>query len=233
MNIKSFLLKTALIGGIVCSTYVNATPVPSVSNPSGAPFGTLILNTQTGPKCNTSGYKLDQYHMAWYADVHFKKIHYGEDWNGKCGGDTDENYPLRAIGTGKVVYFDNTGASGKGRQIYIRHSFPYTYAPSDVQTFDSVYMHINDIETNNVTWSGSGTGSIVRRGDIPLDGTVNGVPSNPYQRTLTIEHALRYRSPSLITDDRSTNRGYTAQSTNTWGIFTMGDTAPSSTAYFI
>ena len=183
--------------------------------------------------------------MQWNTD--FSKYHMGEDWNGKCGGSTDENYPLLAIADGKVVYIDDVDDTSKGKQLYIRYSFPYAPGPSDVQTFDSAYLHINGVATG-VTWSGLGTGSAVFEGDtvayvggtggwtphlhweVQWDDTI-GLSENSYQNPLTKSHALKYRAASLIVDDRKQSIGYAVPGDGQWYSFTMQGNAPSSTMY--
>ncbi len=230
----------------------HAGPISPVSNPTG-PFEPPISDSQTGPQCSDPGYDVTQYHMH-YDDEEPNptyKYHVGDDLNGKCGGSTDENYPLRAIADGKVVYLDEVDDDGKGKRVYIRYSFPYAPGPNDVQTFDSAYFHINGVNPSKVWWSGPGTGSTVSKGDTVayLGGTGGWVPhlhweaqwddsiplsgpeSNPYQNPLTITHALKYRAPSLIVDDRRDEITYTAATGGYYTIFTMPGNAPSSTAY--
>ncbi len=242
MNVRSFLLTAAIIGGFIGSVY--AAPIAPVGPPAGI-FGLPYNENQTGPNCSTPGWKLDQYHMQWNTD--FSKYHMGEDWNGLCGGSTDENYPLLAIADGKVVYIDDVDDTSKGKQLYIRYSFPYAPGPSDVQTFDSAYLHINGVATG-VTWSGSGTGSNVVMGqevayvggtggwtphlhwEVQWDDTIS-LSENSYQNPLTKSHALKYRAASLIVDDRKQSLGYTVLGDGQWYSFTMQGNAPSSTMY--
>lgn len=172
----------------------------------------------------------------------------GEDWNGICGGNTDEGAPLLAIGTGQVVFLDNVGTvSGQGKRLYIRHSFPYAYATDDIMTFDIAMLHLQGMGPG-ISWSGSGTGSMVTKGQtvayLGKTGTTHAhlhweaqtdltIPlgTNPYHETLTINDALKYRSPSLIVDDRRDEAVYTIDSSGNYNIFTMSGNAPSSTAY--
>lgn len=191
--------------------------------------------------------------MEWNTDINpatglpINKYHLGEDWNGMCIGDTDENYPLLAIADGKVVYIDDIDDSAKGKQLYIRYSFPYAPGPNDVQTFDSVYLHINGVFAG-ITWSGAGTGSDVVMGDevaylggtggwtphlhweTQWDDTI-GLSENSYRNPLTKSHALKFRASSLIVDDRKQYLGYTVPGDSQWYSFTMQGNAPSSTMY--
>jgi len=251
MNLRLFLLGTALASGFVCIAH--ADPITSVG-PSAGPFGLPYNVNRTWPACGSSGWvpygdpNSHQYHMQYYSAV--GKYHMGEDWNGQpgtCDGNSDEGAPLLAIGDGKVVFLDNVGTvNGQGKRLYIRHSFPYALAQNGVMTFDSVLLHLQGI-ASGITWSGSGTGSTVTKGQtvayLGKTGTVwahlhwetqtdSTIPLgiNPYQNPLIITHALKYRAPSLIVDDRSdpiTFGGTAGQ----WTVFQMTGNAPSSIAY--
>lgn len=65
--------------------------------------------------------------------------HFGEDWNGKGGGDTDLHDPIYAIANG-VVTFAYDIKQGWGRVIIIRHAYrdPKT---GKVKYCDSLYGH--------------------------------------------------------------------------------------------
>ncbi|MFC5051740.1 murein hydrolase activator EnvC family protein [Rubritalea spongiae] len=65
--------------------------------------------------------------------------HFGEDWNGKGGGDTDLHDPIYAIANG-VVTFAYDVQQGWGRVIIIRHAYrdPRT---GKVNYCDSLYGH--------------------------------------------------------------------------------------------
>ncbi len=66
-------------------------------------------------------------------------VHYGEDWNGKGGGDTDLHDPLYAIADG-VVTFAHDIRAGWGRVIIVRHAYrdPET---KKVKFIDALYGH--------------------------------------------------------------------------------------------
>lgn len=253
MKLKSFLFSITLLLGVSCFVYAGS--IKQISDPAG-PFVPPISDMQTGSKCNISGYKRDQYYMELNTEINpatnkpINKYHMGDDLNGMCGGSTDLGYPLLAIADGEVVYLDEVDNTTKGKQLYIRYSFPYAFGVNGVQTFDSVYLHINDIESSNVSWSGSGTGSVVQKGEIIayLGGTGGWSPhlhweaqwddglsvnENPYQKPLSIKHALKYRAPSMIVDDRRDLRGYRVPEPGNWYSFTMQGNAPSSTAYIM
>jgi len=237
MNVKSFLFITAFVSGFIGSAY---------ADPAG-PFGPPISETQTGPYCSTPGYKQDQYNMEWNTD--FSKYHMGEDLNGVCGGDTDEGYPVLAVAGGQVIFLDNVGTvSGQGKRLYIRHSFPYAYATNDIMTLDIAMLHLQGMGPG-ISWSGPGTGSTVTKGQtvayLGKTGTTSAhlhweaqtdptIPlgTNPYQNPLTKSHALKYRAPSLIVDDRRQYAVATEVPANgQWYQFTMQGNAPSSTMY--
>src|SRR3989344_7026174 len=100
MSTKQFLLGVALFSSVVGTAYA----VPPVAGQFGLPYKA----NQTGPEVTDNcGWRRDQYHMEWNDD--FGKYHMGEDWNGKCGDDTDEGAPLLAIADGEVVYVDTPG----------------------------------------------------------------------------------------------------------------------------
>jgi murein DD-endopeptidase MepM/ murein hydrolase activator NlpD len=246
MNTKSFFVNIAFASTF--SVLAQASPIGQISEPAGK-FEVPVSVSQTGPLCSTSGSKLDQYHMQW--NTEFSKYHMGEDLNGKCGGSTDSGYPLRAIADGTVVYLDDIGSSKKGKQLHIRYSFPYAPALGDVQTFDTVYLHINGVNSSKVWWFGPGTGSSPKKGDVVayLGGTGGWLPHlhwemrwdndpnlltvNEYQNPLVKTHALKFRAPSLVVDDRRNELVYTVSTPGTFKVFTMSGNAPSSTAYMM
>lgn len=217
--------------------------------PPAGQFDLPFDENQTWTDCGSIGWKpRTQYHMEYYSEK--GKYHMGEDWNGICGGNTDEGAPLLAIASGKVVFLDNIGTvSGQGRRLYIRHSFPYAPTTNDVMVFDSAYLHLQGM-ASGITWDPGvpSSGSVVSMGQtvaylgktgtdyahlhweaqtdlsIPLG-------TNPYQYPLMIDHALKYRAPSLIVNDRQDVRGYSVPQPGNWYSFTMQGNAPSSTMY--
>ena len=70
-------------------------------------------------------------------------VHFGEDWNGKGGGDTDLNDPIYSCGDG-VVTFAADVRVGWGRVVLIRHAYrdPGT---GKVKYIDSQYGHLRSI----------------------------------------------------------------------------------------
>ncbi|MDB4537875.1 M23 family metallopeptidase [Akkermansiaceae bacterium] len=81
-------------------------------------------------------------------------VHFGEDWNGKGGGDTDLNDPIYSCGDG-VVTFAADVRVGWGRVILIRHAYrdPGT---GKVKFVDSQYGHLRSILVKK--------GDLVKRG---------------------------------------------------------------------
>lgn len=250
MRTRVFMFAVAVVGGLIGSAY--AGPIASVGSPAGL-FGLPYNPNQTWPACGSSGWvpygdpNAHQYHMQYYPAV--AKYHMGEDWNGQrgiCDGNSDEGAPLLAIGDGKVVFLDNNVVSGKGRRLYIRHSFPYALAPGGVATFDSAYLHLQGM-ASGITWSGPGTGSMVTKGqtiaylgktgtewahlhwETQWDDSLS-TEENPYKNPLTVSHALKYRAPSLIVDDRSDEITF-GGTVGQWTVFQMTGYAPSSIAY--
>jgi murein DD-endopeptidase MepM/ murein hydrolase activator NlpD len=70
-------------------------------------------------------------------------VHFGEDWNGKGGGDSDLNDPIYACADG-VVTFATDLKAGWGRVVLIRHAYrePET---GQVKYVDSQYGHLRSI----------------------------------------------------------------------------------------
>ena len=81
-------------------------------------------------------------------------IHYGEDWNGRGGGDTDFGDPVYAFGDGLVVFAYDLH-SGWGNVVLIRHAYRDP-ASGQVKFCDSLYAHMNEILVK--------MGQVVKRG---------------------------------------------------------------------
>ena len=83
-----------------------------------------------------------------------RPVHFGEDWNGKRGGDTDLHDPIYACGDG-VVTFSADVRAGWGRVVLIRHAYrdPGT---GKVKYVDSQYAHLRTILVKK--------GDVVKRG---------------------------------------------------------------------
>ncbi|MFK7911520.1 MAG: M23 family metallopeptidase [Akkermansiaceae bacterium] len=81
-------------------------------------------------------------------------VHFGEDWNGRGGGDSDLNDPIYCIANGVVMFaYDCRG--GWGRCVLIRHAYrdPKT---GKVKYIDSQYAHLRSMSVK--------TGDFVKRG---------------------------------------------------------------------
>lgn len=245
--IRKLVLFAVLAGCIV--SLAHADPAPT------GPFGPPYNENESWPQCGSSGWvpygdpDAHQYHMQYYSAV--GKYHMGEDWNGQagsCDGNSDMGAPLLAIGDGQVVFLDNVGTvQGQGKRLYVRYSFPYAQANNDIMTFDIAMLHLQGMGSG-ISWSGSGTGSFVTKGqtiaylgnsgttwahlhwEAQTDLTIP-LGTNPYQNPLTKTHALKYRAPFMIVDDRRDEITYATGTGGSYAFFTMTGNAPSSTAY--
>lgn len=174
------------------------------------------------------------------------KFHMGEDWNGKCGNDTDEGYPLLAIADGEVAFVDNTGTvSGQGKRLYIRHTFPYAHNTTGVMVVENAMLHLQGMGTGIVNGAKvkkgqtvahlgkSGTGSAHLHWEMRYD-LSSSTPSsaNPYNPVLTISNALKYLPPSLVVDDRRYYHTWSANN-STWSYYKPLGNSPSSIAYVV
>ena len=72
-----------------------------------------------------------------------RPVHFGEDWNGLGGGDSDLNDPIYACGDG-VVTFAADVKVGWGRVVLIRHAYREP-ATGQVKYVDSQYGHLRSI----------------------------------------------------------------------------------------
>lgn len=81
-------------------------------------------------------------------------VHFGEDWNGRGGGDTDLGDPVYNIGDG-VVTFAYDVRQGWGNVVIIRHAYRDP-SSGQVRFCDSLYGHLRDMMVR--------TGQIVKRG---------------------------------------------------------------------
>lgn len=82
-------------------------------------------------------------------------VHYGEDWNGRGGGDSDMGDPVYSTANGIVVWAYDV-RSGWGNVVIIRHAYrdPST---GQVKHCDSLYGHLREM--------GVKVGQTVKRGD--------------------------------------------------------------------
>ncbi len=81
-------------------------------------------------------------------------VHFGEDWNGVGGGDSDLNDPIYTCADGVVTFAADLKA-GWGRVILIRHAYRDP-ATGQVRYVDSQYAHLRSILVK--------TGDFVKRG---------------------------------------------------------------------
>jgi len=70
-------------------------------------------------------------------------VHFGEDWNGKGGGDSDLGDPIYSVADG-VVMFAYQLRRGWGRCILIRHAYRDTKT-GKVKYIDSQYAHLRSM----------------------------------------------------------------------------------------
>jgi len=80
--------------------------------------------------------------------------HYGEDWNGRAGGDSDEGDPIYSIGDGIVTFAYNV-KTGWRNVVSVRHAYRDP-ASGQVKFCDSLYGHLLAITTR--------VGETVKRG---------------------------------------------------------------------
>jgi murein DD-endopeptidase MepM/ murein hydrolase activator NlpD len=80
--------------------------------------------------------------------------HYGEDWNGRNGGDTDLGDPVYAIADGVVTFAHNVRV-GWGNLVLTRHAYRDT-ATGQVKFCDTLNGHLNEIMVKE--------GQMVKRG---------------------------------------------------------------------
>jgi len=83
-----------------------------------------------------------------------RPVHFGEDWNGTGGGDSDLHDPIYAIGDG-VVMFAADVRVGWGRVMLIRHAYRDP-ATGQVKFCDSQYGHLRKLLAKK--------GDLVKRG---------------------------------------------------------------------
>ena len=223
--------------------------VTSVTAQVAGQFGFPISEDQTGSGCSRAGSKIDQHHLEYNTDIlprtkkPINKYHYGEDWNGKCVGDADAYYPLKAIADGYVKSINNIVAPGQGKRLFIEHTFPYIHNDSGYKTVESVYLHVDSpvsslykgkkIELGEtVAYMGStGTSNSHLHIQTIWDYKDSGTLVNRYQGTVSVDNALGHIAPSLLIDDRRTVQVH-ADSRGGWTVFVSADNAPWSTAYY-
>ncbi len=80
--------------------------------------------------------------------------HFGEDWNGRGGGDTDLRDPVYSVANGVVTFAHNV-RQGWGNVVLVRHAYRDP-ASGKVKFVDSLYGHLDKIMVK--------TGQTVKRG---------------------------------------------------------------------
>jgi murein DD-endopeptidase MepM/ murein hydrolase activator NlpD len=80
--------------------------------------------------------------------------HFGEDWNGRGGGNTDLGDPVYNVGNGVVTFAHNV-RQGWGNVVLIRHAYRDP-ASGQVKFIDSLYGHLDKMMVK--------TGQSVKRG---------------------------------------------------------------------
>lgn len=81
--------------------------------------------------------------------------HFGEDWNGRTGGDTDLGDPVYSCANGVVTFAYNIH-QGWGNVVLIRHAYRDP-ASGQVKYVDSLYGHLNKFNVK--------VGQTVKRGE--------------------------------------------------------------------
>jgi hypothetical protein len=230
-----------IVSGVLFCNLSSAGTFPEPTGPAGLPFN----ENQTGPLCSTSGWSTSssshQYHMEYNSSI--GKFHMGEDWNGKCGGDTDEGYPLLAIADGEAVSVKDESVEGQGKRLYLRHAFPYSQNPAGVMVVESAMLHLQKMgagivdgakvkKGQTVAYLGkTGTASAHLHWEMRYDlSTEKPLGTNPYNSALTIDMAIKYLPPSLVVDDRRYYQTWSANN-STWTYYKPFLNSPSSLAY--
>ena len=81
--------------------------------------------------------------------------HFGEDWNGRSGGDSDLGDPVFACADGIVTFAHNV-RQGWGNVVLVRHAFRDP-ASGEMKFIDSLYGHLNEISVK--------IGQVLKRGE--------------------------------------------------------------------
>ena len=189
---------------------------------------------------STMGWKVDQIFM----EKSSLGYHLAEDWNGKCGGDTDKGAPLYAIADGFVEdanMGDGPTSGDSGGWLLIRHPLP------DRISRWILYEHVLDILVSKgsqvsfgqlVAHLGNGNGRWqshlhfeMRRTLFTMQGNPTlDLKTNPYYNPLPVAAAMLYSSPSLFIDDRSSAVVQNLPQ-GQWAKFLQSANAPGSTAF--
>jgi murein DD-endopeptidase MepM/ murein hydrolase activator NlpD len=104
-------------------------------------------------------------------------IHFGEDWNGKGGGDSDMGAPVYSIGDGVVTWAYDVH-QGWGNVVIIRYAYRDP-SSGQVRFIDALYGHLRDI--------GVRVGQEVKRGrQIGTIGNNHGMYAAHFRHNLNI-----------------------------------------------
>ena len=204
------------------------------------------------PGCTSTGYyplndgvpvETGQFYME--LNTKLAKYHMGEDWNGKCGGDTDIGGNLRAIADGQVEAINLDAANQKGKYVVVRYTLP------DGNSVYSWDLHCDTIlvAIGNIVTSGQKIATLGRSGLTPAEGAhlhwemhkdvSDASPViNSYQQVLSLAvvsnvlpAALKLTATSLFVDDRSSGGTVFQLTPGAWTQFTVSQNAASSPAY--
>jgi murein DD-endopeptidase MepM/ murein hydrolase activator NlpD len=87
-------------------------------------------------------------------------VHFGEDWNGLGGGDTDLGDPIYSC-AGGVVMFSADVATGWGNVVIIRHAYRDPQK-GQVKFCDSLYghLHVRNVKTGDMVKKGQQIGTM-------------------------------------------------------------------------
>jgi len=82
-----------------------------------------------------------------------QRLHLGEDWNGKGGGNTDLGDPVYVAAHGLVVYADDI-CCGWGNTVRVIHFLPYH---TEYKYVESIYSHLHNVHVK--------VGDLIMRGE--------------------------------------------------------------------
>jgi len=130
-------------------------------------------------------------------------LHYGEDWNGRGGGDSDLGDPIYSIGNGVVTWAYDV-RKGWGRVVIIRHAYRDP-ATGKVKFCDSLYGHLRSFSVK--------VGQQVKRGDkIGTMGSNRGMYPAGMQRSSVARSLTNWADPTtFINKYRRLNREWRKQ----------------------
>lgn len=146
--------------------------IPKAVNVSNTPDPDSLNNAQFFPAISQDKYDIVfRKNQAFFSDGfdfpvgkpdaknYFKalnfgqRLHLGEDWNGKGGGNTDLGDPVYTVANGLVVYADDI-CCGWGNTIRVIHFLPYH---TEYKYVETIYSHLHNIHVE--------VGDLITRGD--------------------------------------------------------------------